>query len=476
MANMSAIASMLAQSGQTIGQQIGSPVREFGTGIGGMLTARKEKQREEEQAKEIEKLLQENANNPAALEQMAQSYYIRGQNVLAETFSRAAQAAKTKTAQETLAGAVTGMQEKNPQALFEAGRTLISQGAVEQGMVMIQQADALIKAEQQSALTKQRQDILAKRATDLGLEGVAETIAITSDPAVLKEIAKDIRAQELKGVPTKSTPVRQRIAQTSGIDSKTFNELGLADVSDAEFDAIILGEKGDVKSWMTADGTIQAFRVNESGLVYDESDQRWKQPGDIGLTQAPPQVQKVEQIASEMGTELAKVGAKNFTDLQDKAVKAAETIRSIDESFPMIDDMFTGALANVKLNVNRYAMAFGIDLGDLEGITNTETYAAMAATRVADYITNLGAGTGLSDADREFAQAVVAGNVTANASSLKRILKSLRDGAVNKIKKYNQVREDVRSGLGEGQKGVLNFFPAVAIPEGGVQTVNWGDL
>ncbi len=121
MANMSAIASMLAQSGQTIGQQIGSPVREFGTGIGGMLTARKEKQREEEQAKEIEKLLQENANNPAALEQMAQSYSIRGQNVLPETFSRAAQAAKTKTAQETLAGAVTGMQEKNPQALFEAG-------------------------------------------------------------------------------------------------------------------------------------------------------------------------------------------------------------------------------------------------------------------------------------------------------------------------------------------------------------------
>jgi len=322
----------------------------------------------------------------------------------------------------------------------------------------------------------QRKTILAKRATDLGLTGVAETVMATSDPAVLKEIAKDVRAQELKGVPTKSTPVRQRIAQTAGIDTKTFSDLGLANVSDEEFDAIIMGEKGDVKSWMTADGQIAAFRVNESGLVYDETDQRWKQPGEIGLTQAPPQVQKVEQIASEMGTELAKVGAKNFTDLQDKAVKAAETIRSIDESFPMIDDMFTGALANVKLNVNRYAMAFGIDLGDLEGITNTETYAAMAATRVADYITNLGAGTGLSDADREFAQSVVAGNVTADASSLKRILKSLRDGAVNKINKYNQVREDVRSGLGEGQKGVLNFFPAVTVPEGGVQTVNWGDL
>jgi uncharacterized protein YqgV (UPF0045/DUF77 family) len=476
MANMSAIASMLAQSGSNIGRQIGAPVQAFGQGVGqqlgGMLTER----RQEEEAKKVEKVLQENANNPAALEQMAQGYEVRGEDVLAETFRRAAQAAKGRSAQETLAGAITGMQERDPAALFQAGRTLIEQGAIEQGMAMIQKADEIVKANQSAEAMNQRKDILARRATDLGLEGVAETVLATSDPAVLKEIAKDIRAQELKGVPTKSAPVRQRIAQTSGIDSKTFNELGLADVSDEEFDAIILGEKGDVKSWMTADGQIAAFRVNESGLVYDETDQKWKQPGEIGLTQAPPQVQKVEQIASEMGTELAKVGAKNFTDLQEKATKAAETIRSIDESFPMIDDMFTGALANVKLNVNRYAMAFGIDLGDLEGITNTETYAAMAATRVADYITNLGAGTGLSDADREFAQAVVAGNVTADASSLKRILTSLRSGAVNKINKYNEVREDVRSGLGKGQQGVLNFFPAVAVPEGGVQTVNWDDL
>lgn len=476
MANMSAIASMLAQSGSNIGRQIGAPVQAFGQGVGqqlgGMLTER----RQEEEAKKVEKVLQENANNPAALEQMAQGYEVRGEDVLAETFRRAAQAAKGRSAQETLAGAITGMQERDPAALFQAGRTLIEQGAIEQGMAMIQKADEIVKANQSAEAMNQRKDILSRRATDLGLEGVAETVLATSDPAVLKEIAKDIRAQELKGVPTKSAPVRQRIAQTSGIDSKTFNELGLADVSDEEFDAIILGEKGDVKSWMTADGQIAAFRVNESGLVYDETDQKWKQPGEIGLTQAPPQVQKVEQIASEMGTELAKVGAKNFTDLQEKAMKAAETIRSIDESFPMIDDMFTGALANVKLNVNRYAMAFGIDLGDLEGITNTETYAAMAATRVADYITNLGAGTGLSDADREFAQAVVAGNVTADASSLKRILTSLRSGAVNKINKYNEVREDVRSGLGKGQQGVLNFFPAVAVPEGGVRTVNWGDL
>jgi surfactin synthase thioesterase subunit len=118
MANMTGIASMLAQGGAQIGQQIGSPITAFGQGLGGMLTARKEKQREEEKAREIQNLLQQNANNPAALEQMAQGYDARGETELAETFRRAAQASKTRSAQETLAGAVTGIQQRDPASLF----------------------------------------------------------------------------------------------------------------------------------------------------------------------------------------------------------------------------------------------------------------------------------------------------------------------------------------------------------------------
>jgi len=477
MANMSGIASMLAQSGANIGQQIGAPISAFGQGLGGMLTARKEKQREEAAAQEAQALLQQYANNPAQLNALGQKYATEGNDALSKLFLDAAQKAVATQGREAMGTGISAIGSQDPQAMLEAAASLAKIPGMEQQALALAKAANEAKNKQAEEVKMQaRRDSLSRRASDLGLTGLSETIMETSDASLLKDIAKDIRAQELKGVSTKSTAVRRRIAQTSGIDVKTFDKLDLANVSDAEFDAIILGEKGDVKSWMTTDGKIVALRVNESALVYDEADQKWKQPGEMGLTQAPPQVQKVEQIASEMGTELAKVGAKNFTELQDKAVKAADTIRSIDESLPMVDDMFTGALANVKLNVNRYAKAFGVDLGGLEGITNTETYAAMAATRVADYITNLGAGTGLSDKDLEFARQVVAGDVKADASSLKRILNSLRDGAVNKINQYNKVREDIRSGLGEGQSGVLTFFPAVQVPEGGVMTYNWGEL
>jgi len=116
MANMSAIASMLAQSGQTIGQQIGSPVREFGTGIGGMLTARKEKQREQEAAKEAQRLLQQYANDSAQLNAIGQKYATENNDALSKVFF---EAAKQATAKET-AGQQRGIQ---------GGLTAITQAA-----------------------------------------------------------------------------------------------------------------------------------------------------------------------------------------------------------------------------------------------------------------------------------------------------------------------------------------------------------
>jgi len=310
-----------------------------------------------------------------------------------------------------------------------------------------------------------RQEALATMAEGMGLPEVAANVRATTDEESLRGIAKDLRAQQIKKLPTQTPAVRMSLSKAAGITPQQFKQMGLDKVSDTEFDAVIGGQKGNIEPWMDSTGNIKGYRVNEFGNVYSEESQSWVSPASLDLQQAPPQVQRVEQVASQMGAELAKVGAKNFTDLQDKAVKAEETIRSIDQSLPKVDQMFSGALAEVKLNVSRYAKAFGADLSSLDGITDTETYAAMAATRVADYITNLGSGTGLSDADLKFSKQVVGADITADASSLKYLLEQLRKGAVNKINKYNQVREDVRAGLGEGQGGVLTFFPAIKVPE-----------
>jgi hypothetical protein len=470
------IGSILAQSGATAGQLMGGGIANLGaglsSGIGGMLTNR----RKAEEEAEAQQLLQQYSNDPAQLRAIAQKYATEGNSALSGVFSNAAEQSIASSTRATLGAAVAGIKEQDPTALFAAGRTLIESGSVEQGFSLIQKAEDIAKTKEDAKKVAARKVALARRATDLGLLGVVTSLETTSDLDVINDIAKDLRAEELKRVGNKNPVVRQRIAELAGISADKFKELGLADVSEGAFDDVINGEKGEITSWLTAEGNIKALRENTYAMVYDVEAGKWTQPSELGLTTAPPQVQKVEQIASQMGTELAKVGAKNFTDMYDQATKAVATIETVDSSLPLLDDMFTGAGAELKLNINRYAEAFGIDLGNLDAIANNEVYLAKAATRVAEYIVNLGAGTGLSDKDREFSEAVVGGRVASNAESLKRILKDLKRGAENKVNSYNSVRQNVMAGLGENQVGVMTFFPSVTIPEAGTQKVQWSDL
>ncbi len=107
MANMSQIASMLAQSGANIGQQIGAPVASFGQGLGGMLTARKEKQEQQAIAQEVQSMLKKHANNPAQLNALGQKYASEGNNDMAKLFFDAAKTATGKID----AGKAQGLQE-----------------------------------------------------------------------------------------------------------------------------------------------------------------------------------------------------------------------------------------------------------------------------------------------------------------------------------------------------------------------------
>ena len=106
MANMSTVASMLAQSGANVGSQIGSPIASFGQGLGGMLTARKEKQREQAAAQEAQALLQKYANNPAQLNALGQKYATEGNDALSKVFLDAAKSAVA--AQEKRTTAISG--------------------------------------------------------------------------------------------------------------------------------------------------------------------------------------------------------------------------------------------------------------------------------------------------------------------------------------------------------------------------------
>jgi hypothetical protein len=79
-------------------------------------------------------------------------------------------------------------------------------------------------------------------------------------------------------------------------------------------------------------------------------------------------------------------------------------------------------------------------LGDEEKVARTETFMKTAAQEVLNIMGSgkLGAGTGLSDGDRDFAKQVVAGDITLSEKAIRDLIDVNRRANVYAIKKHNQ--------------------------------------
>ena len=100
----SAIASMLADAGSSIGSSIGGGLKGLGTGIGGMLQSSADAKKRESMEAQVQKELQQYANDPAQLNAMGQKYQSMGKSDVAKAFY---EAAKQATARQNKATQVT---------------------------------------------------------------------------------------------------------------------------------------------------------------------------------------------------------------------------------------------------------------------------------------------------------------------------------------------------------------------------------
>ena len=273
----------------------------------------------------------------------------------------------------------------------------------------------------------------------------------------LLDTAKTLRTKELEKIPTGSKAVRLATAASVGISPERFDDLKLETLSDNTFNDFISGQGGELEFFLK-DGKIEAYRT-KNGMIWSEDKTKWLEPQGLGLSK-PPEVSRVESITNKFAEDLGLVGSKEFAEQYNAAKQNRDALEGILRTKPNIDNMFTGALADTKVEILKLAKAFGIPLGDIdEKIKNNETYAVEAGKRVALYIKNLGAGTGLSDTDREYAKAVVAGTATYTPAALKDVLSRFEKGARRSIKEYEASYQRVAGKLKGDQMGALAFFP-----------------
>jgi hypothetical protein len=146
--------------------------------------------------------------------------------------------------------------------------------------------------------------------------------------------------------------------------------------------------------------------------------------------------------------ELGKGQAKRIIDSQVAAQDAAAIIDTVKTGRDIMKSgMITGAGAEFLVSFNQALKTAGIDAGYADASANSQAYAANMAANVGKLIKQFGAGTGLSDADREFATAMAGGKIAVDAKAISRILDINEKAARNTITRHNKDVKGIKTNI-----------------------------
>jgi hypothetical protein len=255
---------------------------------------------------------------------------------------------------------------------------------------------------------------------------------------------------------------KKAVARMYGVDKEQFKSLGMSEWTDKQFGDFTKGMDSTPKAYKLSNGDTAMLRTHSSGLVWNKDANggagSWAEPSEMGLTPAPNE-QKITNVSNKMVEALGLASVDNFTELHTAANDAQLQIDNIDRNLDLINNMPSGFGANEELLARRIADMFGDDPD--EAVANAEVYNADAAQRVAKEIKAFGAGTGLSDKDREFTEQMIAGDITASPEAMGRILRIRKQVAQGTIEQFNDVKAKTKKRLGP-EGSIVDDFPVRA--------------
>lgn len=151
-------------------------------------------------------------------------------------------------------------------------------------------------------------------------------------------------------------------------------------------------------------------------------------------THAPGTVVNIDQKQeSAFATGLGSGQSKRVLESQAGAQDAAEILRTNQVGRDLLKSgAITGTGADFLVGFNNALKQAGVDFGYADAASNSQAYAAALGSNVGRIIKQFGAGTGLSDADREYAAQIAGGKIGLTEASLRKIL-DINDRAANHV-------------------------------------------
>lgn len=109
--------------------------------------------------------------------------------------------------------------------------------------------------------------------------------------------------------------------------------------------------------------------------------------------------------------------------------------------------VITGTGANFFVGLNSALQQAGLDFGYADAASNSQAYVSAMGANVGRLIKQFGAGTGLSNADREYAEKMAGGQITLTESALRKII-DINDRAANRvIDLHNRNVKDIKTNI-----------------------------
>lgn len=144
---------------------------------------------------------------------------------------------------------------------------------------------------------------------------------------------------------------------------------------------------------------------------------------------------------------LGKKQAEKLIEDKSAAEDARAIISSIQEGRKLLKaGVITGAAAEFLTSFGAVLNQAGINFAE-DKVANTQAFAANMASNVGRIIKQFGAGTGLSNADREYAEKMAGGKITLDRKSIERIMDINERAARNAIALHNKNAAGVRTNI-----------------------------
>lgn len=283
--------------------------------------------------------------------------------------------------------------------------------------------------------------LLKARGANAG-GGVAAVPQVGAEinPAAIDEANRNILRNTLLGRPINpiDVEVAKRAPGLSG-DPEYQRQLEAARAGGAKAGALpYVGPEAEA----AAAGQKQQ-RLNPATGQYENA------PGSVESTAAMAGgVRKAEAeagVGAAVSTEIGARSAKDFFDRRASAIDAVKSLESANEARSLLDQgIVTGTGAQFIVNMNKMLDQVGIKSLDPK-ISNTEAFTSARAQEVGRIIKQFGSGTGLSDADREYANKMAGGQIGLTEESIRKIL-DINDRATrNIINNFNEEASKIKS-------------------------------